>query len=122
MHTASNVNRLQILYTYIHSSIEACDWNLNSIVIPIISDSEVDVSLLRSLVLGGLCTVNTTCKGGKFPLHPLGLTDEDCFGVLSAPKGVVVAKGVTIIVHYAILLSGPFHLPENWQIVSVVLT
>ena len=98
-------------------------YNLNLITfisIPLVLDSVKDVSSLRSLVLGGLCTVNITCKGGKFPLHPFGLTDEDCSGVLLAPEGVV-AKGITVTVHYAVLLSGPFRLPENWQRVSVVL-
>ena len=39
---------------------------------------------------------------------------------MTTPEGVV-ADGVEVSVEYAILLSGPFKLPVNWQRVSVVL-
>ena len=39
---------------------------------------------------------------------------------MTAPEGVI-AEGVEVSVEYAILLSGPFKFPGNWQRVSVVL-
>ena len=40
--------------------------------------------------------------------------------MLEAPPGVV-GSGVTVSVHYAIILDGPFEFPEEWERTSVVL-
>ena len=55
-----------------------------------------------------------------FPLHPFGLVGEECSAELTVPEGVI-AEGVEVSVEYAVLLSGPFKFPRNWQRVSVVL-
>ena len=43
-----------------------------------------------------------------------------CCATLEAPPGVV-GSGVTVSVHYAIILDGPFKFPEEWERTSVVL-
>ena len=44
----------------------------------------------------------------------------ECCATLEAPSGVV-GSGVTVSVHYAIILDGPFEFPEEWERTSVVL-
>ena len=44
----------------------------------------------------------------------------ECCATLEAPPGVV-GSGVTVSVHYAIILDGPFKFPEEWERTSVVL-
>ena len=44
----------------------------------------------------------------------------ECCATLEAPPGVV-GSGVTVSVHYAIILDGPFEFPEKWERTSVVL-
>ena len=44
----------------------------------------------------------------------------ECCATLEAPRGVV-GSGVTVSVHYAIILDGPFKFPEEWERTSVVL-
>ena len=46
--------------------------------------------------------------------------DEECSAELTAPEGVV-AEGVEVRIEYAVLLSGPFKFPRDWQRVSVIL-
>ena len=44
----------------------------------------------------------------------------ECCATLEAPPGVV-GSGVTVSVHYAIILDGPFKFPEEWERTSVIL-
>ena len=44
----------------------------------------------------------------------------ECCATLEAPPDVV-DSGVTLSVHYAIILDGPFKFPEKWERTSVVL-
>ena len=75
-------------------------------------------------VLGELHTLPITHQGGTFPLHPFGPRGGEqqieCCATLEAPPGVV-GSGVTVSVHYAIILDGPFKFPEKWERTSVVL-
>ena len=86
-----------------------------------LAGSKVDIRSFRSLILGDKHSILLTHKGGVFPLCPFGLVgEEECSAELTAPEGVV-AEGVEVSVEYAVLLSGPFKFPRNWQRVSVVL-
>ena len=75
-------------------------------------------------VLGDVHTLHITHQGGTFPLHPFGPygggQQVECCATLEAPPGVV-GSGVTVSVHYAIILDGPFEFPEKWERTSVVL-
>ena len=75
-------------------------------------------------VLGDVHTLQITHQGGTFPLHPFGPCrgeqQVECCATLEAPPGVV-GSGVTVSVHYAIILDGPFKFPEEWERTSVVL-
>ena len=75
-------------------------------------------------VLGDAHTLPITNEGGTFPLHPFrscgGEQHVECCATLEAPPGVV-DSGVTVSIHYAIVLDGPFEFPEKWERTSVVL-
>ena len=74
-------------------------------------------------VLGDIHTLEITHQGGTFPLHPFGPfggEQVECCATLEAPPGVV-GSGVTVSVHYAIILDGQFKFPEKWERTSVVL-
>ena len=75
-------------------------------------------------VLGDVHTLPITHQGGTFPLRHFGPRgggpQVECCATLEAPPGVV-DSGVTVSVHYAIILDGPFTFPEEWERTSVVL-
>ena len=103
-----------VLMNYIH-------WSSMYVAVKVSNESHFSQTCF---VLGDVHTLPITHQGGTFPLRPFGPCggeqQVECCATLEAPPGVV-GSGVTVSVHYAIILDGPFKFPEKWERTSVVL-
>lgn len=73
-------------------------------------------------ILGAVHQLCITSSGASTALRPYGKESQDdcCCAHLLAPKGVVCVD-TPAVVHYAVILEGPFRFPEGYQRVSSVL-
>lgn len=73
-------------------------------------------------ILGAVHQLCLTYSGASTALHPYEKESQDycCCGHLLAPKGVVRVE-TPVVMHYAVILEGPFEFPEGYQRVSSVL-
>ena len=76
----------------------------------------------QCFILGKTHQLHITASGGNTTLHPYGeeWQDDGFCAHLVAPEGVVCI-GSSVVIHYAIILEGPFRFPKGYQRVSSVL-
>ena len=74
------------------------------------------------LLLGDVCQLTVNTLGINTPLRTMGegQREDDCCAHLWAPEGIV-RPGLRVMLHYTIILDGPFSFPNGYRRVSSVL-
>ena len=76
----------------------------------------------KCLLLGDVCQLTANTCGIDTPLLTMGegQREDDCCAHLWAPEGIV-RPGLRVMLHYTIILDGPFSFPNGYRRVSSVL-